>query len=82
MTTSMTPQERAANILCCRMPWPLAQKCAAALAEAGLPDLTHARAVEILQPLMPEGRLASAQTRAVGAVRDLVVVGLVGREEP
>lgn len=75
----LTPQERAANILCCRMPWPLAQQCAAALDQAGFADLTYARAVDILRPLMPEGHLASPPTRAEGAVRDLAGCGLVPR---
>jgi hypothetical protein len=86
-TAPPTPQESAANILHCRMSWPLAERCAAALAGRLLDDLhgseaiTQTQAVEILLPLM-EGRPEWARKRAEGAVGDLVTAGLIRREQP
>jgi hypothetical protein len=80
--TRMSPQESAANILQCRMSWPLAERCTAALAGRLVDDLhgfeaiTQTQAVEILLPLM-EGRPEWARKRAEGAVGDLVMAGLI-----
>lgn len=72
-------QERAANILQCRMPWPLAEQCATAL--NGMSSIGREQAVEVLRPLMP-GSPEWAQRRAEGAVGDLVTAGLIAKETP
>lgn len=74
-------QERAANILQCRMPWPLAEQCATALTDAGMSSIGREQAVEVLRPLMP-GSPDWAQRRAEGAVGDLVTAGLIAKETP
>lgn len=76
-----TPQESAANILQCRMSWPLAEQCATALNDAGMSSIGREHAVEVLRPLMP-GSPAWAQRRAEGAVGDLVTAGLIAKETP
>lgn len=44
----MTTTEHAAALLQCRMSWPQAERCAASLTEAGMPDLTRQQTAETL----------------------------------
>jgi hypothetical protein len=72
MVLEMTFEERAAALLQCRMSWPLAERCAAHLAKAGLPNISEEQAVHVLAEHMPH-------ERAVGAAQDLVGSGLARR---
>ena len=66
---TMTLEERAAALLQCRMSWPLAERCAAHLAKAGLPNISEEQAADVLAEHMP-------RERATGAARDLAACGL------
>jgi len=66
----MADAEMAAAILQARMSWPDAERCAAALEQAGWKSLRRAQAVDILRALMPS-------QSAAACVEDLVMAGLI-----
>lgn len=68
--------EMAAAILQARMSWPDAERCAAALEQAGWTSLSRSQAVAVLQAVAVQGQRMSEE-RAAACAQDLRFADLI-----